>query len=72
VQAKERGNVEHKQIVTHNLGDGVWTIPEWLKLPMGPCKEFFLQVKPKFVAHLKLKWHLMLIMELLVLGIGLL
>ena len=29
-------------------------------------------MQPKFVAHLKLMWHLMLIMPLLVLGIGLL
>jgi hypothetical protein len=72
VQAKERGNVERKSIVTHNLGDSVWTIPEWAKLPMGPCKAFFLQVQPNFITHLKLMWHSMLIMALIVLGIGLL
>jgi hypothetical protein len=72
VQAKERENVELKSIPTHNLGDGVQTITEWAKLPMGPCKAFFLQVQPNFVAHLKLMWHPMLIMVLLVLGIRLL
>jgi hypothetical protein len=72
VQAKERGNVELKIIVTHNLGDGVRPIMEWEKLPMGPCKAFFLQVQPNFVSHLKLMWHPMLIMALLVLGIRLL
>jgi hypothetical protein len=72
VQAKERGNVELKRIVTHILGDGVWPITEWVKLPMRPCKAFFLQVKPNFVTHLKLMWHPMLIMALLVLGIRLL
>jgi hypothetical protein len=72
VQAKERGNVELKTIVTHNLGDGVQPIKEWLKLSMGPCKAFFLQVQPNFVSHLKLMWHPMLIMALLVLGIRLL
>jgi hypothetical protein len=30
---------------------------EWAKLPMGSCKEFFLQVQPNFVAHLKLMRH---------------
>jgi hypothetical protein len=29
VQAKEGGNVELKIIVSHNLGDGVWSITEW-------------------------------------------
>jgi hypothetical protein len=71
VQAKERGNVEIKIIVPHNLGDGVRLIMEWVKLPMGPCKAFFLQVQPNFVALLKLMWHLMLIMALIVLSIRL-
>jgi hypothetical protein len=70
VQAKERGNVELKIIVTHNLGDGVSSIMEWEKLSVGTCKAFFLQVQPNFVSHLKLMWHLMLIMAFLVLGIG--
>jgi hypothetical protein len=39
---------------------------------MGPCKEFFLQVQPNFVSHLKLLWHLVLIMALIVPGIRLL
>ena len=72
MQTKEGGNVELKSIVTHNLGDGVQPITEWGKLPMGPCKAFLLQVKPNFVTHLKLMWHPVLIMALLVLGIGLL
>jgi hypothetical protein len=54
MQAKERGNVELKIIITHNLGDGVRSIAEWMKLLMGPCKEFLLQVQPDFVSHLKL------------------
>jgi hypothetical protein len=72
VQAKEGGNVELKIIVTHNLGDGVRSIAEWMKLLMGSCKAFFLQVQPNFISHLKLVWHPVLIMALLVLGIGLL
>jgi hypothetical protein len=72
VQAKEGGNVELKIIVTHNLGDGIRSIAEWMKLLMGSCKAFFLQVQPNFISHLKLVWHPMLIMALLVLGIGLL
>ena len=39
---------------------------------MGSCKVFFLQVQPNFVAHLKLMWHLTLIIAFLVLVIGLL
>jgi len=39
---------------------------------MGHCKMFFLQMQPNFVAHLKLMWHVMLIMVLLVLDIRLL
>jgi hypothetical protein len=67
VQAKERRNVELERIITHILGDGVWTIKEWLKLPMGSSKAFFLQMQPNFVSHLKLIWHLVLIMALLLL-----
>ena len=69
---KERGNVELKSIVTHNLSDGVRPITEWEKLPMGPCKAFFMKVQPNFVSRLKLVWHPVLIMALLVLGIELL
>jgi hypothetical protein len=72
MHTKEGGNVELKRIVTQNLGDGVRPITEWVKLPMGPCKVFFLQMQPKFFTHLKLMWHLMLIMVLLVLIIRLL
>jgi hypothetical protein len=72
MQSKEGGNVELKRIITHNLGDGVRSITEWKKLSMGPHKAFLLQVQPNFISHLKLVWHLMLIMALLVLGIGLL
>jgi hypothetical protein len=70
VQAKERGNVELKIIFSHNLGDVVRSIAEWKNIPVGICKVFFLQAKPNFVSHLKLVWHLVLIMVLLVLGIG--
>jgi hypothetical protein len=70
VQAKEGGNVELKIIVSHNLGDAVRSITEWKNLSMGPCKAFFLQVQTNFVSHLKLVWHPMLIMALLVLGNG--
>jgi hypothetical protein len=72
MQTKEGGNVELKIIVTHSLGDGVGPITEWLKLPMGTYKAFFLQMQPNFVSQLKLMWHPMLIMALLVLGIRLL
>jgi hypothetical protein len=72
VKEKERGNVELKRIVTHSLGDGVRPIMEWKKLLMGPYKAFFLQVQPNFVSHLKLMWHPMLIITLLILGIRLL
>jgi hypothetical protein len=72
VQAKERRNVELKIIMPHGLGDSVWTITEWVKLSMGSCKSFFLQLQPNFVAHLELMWHPMLIMVLFVLVIGLL
>jgi hypothetical protein len=54
MQAKERGNVELKIIVTHRLGDGVWPITEWKKLLMGPYNAFFLQAKPKIFTHMKL------------------
>jgi hypothetical protein len=70
VQAKERRNVDLEIFITHNLGDGVQPITKWEKLPMGSCKAFFLQVQPKFVAHLKLMWHPVLIMAMLVLIIG--
>ena len=72
MQAKERGNVELKIIFTHRLGDGVQPITKWEKLLMGSCKVLFLQVQPNFVINLKLMWHLVLIMALLVLVIELL
>jgi hypothetical protein len=69
LQAKERRNVELKIIIPHGIGDGVPPITEWVKLLMGSCKAFFLQVQPNFFAHPKLMWHPMLIMALLVLVI---
>jgi hypothetical protein len=72
VQAKEMGNVELKSIITHRLGDGVWPITEWVKLLIGFGKVLFLQIQPNFVAHLKLMWHPVLSMALLVVVIGLL
>jgi hypothetical protein len=69
VKAKEWGKVKLKRIVTHNLGDGVGAIMEGMKLLTRSCKAFFLQLQPNFVSHLKLVWHSMLIMALLVLSI---
>ena len=63
------GNAKLKRIVSHNLGNCVRTISEWSELSMGFGKGFFLQMQPNFVDHLKLVWHTMLIMSLLVLGI---
>ena len=70
MQTKEWWNTEIKDIVPYNLSDGEWPILERVNLLMGPCKAFFLQIQPNFVAHLKLMWHPMLIMALLVLSIG--
>ena len=72
MQTKEGGNVKLKIVFTQSISDGVQTIMEWAKLPIGPCMAFFLQMQPKFFAHLKLMWHLMLIMVFSVLGIRLL
>ena len=69
VQAKEWGNAELKCIVSHNLSNGVRTILEWSQFPVGSSKAFLLQMQPDFIAYLKLVWHPMLIMSLLVLGI---
>lgn len=69
VQTKEWGNVELKCIVSHSLGNGVRTISEWFEFPISSAKAFLLQIKPDFVTHMKLVWHPMLIMSLLVLGI---
>jgi hypothetical protein len=51
--------------------DDVQPITKWEKLLMGSCKALVLQVQSNFVAHLKLMWHLVLIMALLVLVIEL-
>jgi hypothetical protein len=72
MHAKEGWNVWIKSIVTHNFGDGVSSIVEWSKLPMGFCKACFPKVQPIFISHQKLVWHPVLIMALLVLGIGIL
>jgi hypothetical protein len=71
VQEKKGEKVDINKIVNHNLGDGVRSIMEWKNLIMRPCKVFFMQVKTNFVDHLKLVWHLVFIMEFLVLGIRL-
>jgi hypothetical protein len=70
MKSKEGRNVDLKIIITHNIGDGVSSIIEWMKLPMSTRKVFFLQVQPKFISHLKCVWHPVLIMALVVLGIG--
>jgi hypothetical protein len=72
VQSKEGGNVELKRTITRSLGDGVRSIAKWTKLLLGSCKAFFLQIHSNFISHLKLVWHLVLIMALLVLGVRLL
>jgi hypothetical protein len=72
MKSKEWGNVELKRIITHNLGDGVRSIVEWMKLLMVPHKAFLMQVQPNFISHLKIVWNSVLIMAPLVLGIGLL
>ena len=72
MQSKERRNVELKRIIPHGLGDSVRSITEWENIPMDSYKAFFLQVQPKFVAHLKLMRHPMFIMALFVLVIRLL
>ena len=69
MHTKEWGNAELKCIVSHSLGNGVRTISEWYEFSIGSDKAFLLQMQPDFVARLKLVWHLMLIMSLLVLGI---
>lgn len=69
MQAKEWGNPKLKFIVTHNLGNGVRTISEWFEFTVGSDKTFLLQMLLDFAAHLKLVWHPMLIISLLVLGI---
>ena len=69
VQAKEWWNYLAQRIIAHNLGNGVRTILEWFEFLMDSCKAFFLQMKPDLFAHLKLMWHPMLIMYLLLLGI---
>jgi hypothetical protein len=70
VQYKEGWSVELKIITTHNLGDSVRPIVKWVEIPMGPCKELFLQMEPHPVSHLKLVQYPMLIMAFLVLSIG--
>jgi len=69
VQAKEWENAELKCIVSHSLGNGVRTISEYSEFMISSGKAFLLQMQPNFVAYLKLVWHPMLIMLLLVLGI---
>ena len=55
-------------IVIHNLGDGVRSITQWLKLLMDPCKVFLFK-KPSLVPQLNIMWNLVLIMAFLALSI---
>ena len=59
-----RNVMEWGVVVEHNR-----TISEWFEFPIGSSKVFLLQMQLDFVAHLKIVWHSMLIMPLLVLGI---
>jgi hypothetical protein len=70
MQTKEGWSVVLKIIATHNLGNSVRPITKWLKLPMGPGEILILQMKPDFVANLKLVLYHVFIMALLVLSIG--
>ena len=69
MHAKEWGNAELKCIISHSLGNAVRTISEWSEFLIGSGKVFLLQMQLDFVTHLKLVWHPMLIMSLLVIGI---
>jgi hypothetical protein len=69
VQSKEGWSVELKIIATHSLGDSVRTIENWEEFLMGSCKTLFLQMYLDLVSNLKLVWHPVLIMALLVLSI---
>ena len=44
VQTKEWWDVELEGIFTDNLGDGVWSILERVKLAVGSCKVLILQM----------------------------
>jgi hypothetical protein len=44
MQTKEGWSVELKIIATHNLGNSVWPITKWSKLPMGPSEMLLLQM----------------------------
>jgi hypothetical protein len=41
VHAKERWSTQFKIILTHSLSDGVRSMLEWYKLPMGTCEMTF-------------------------------
>jgi hypothetical protein len=70
VQTKEWWNAELKGIVLYSLSEGVRPISERTKFAVGSNEALLLQMQPHFVAHLKVVWHPMLIMSLLVLSIG--
>ena len=61
---------ELKNIISHNLGNKVRPISKMSRLSMAFGKVFFLQMKPSFVAHLKLVCHAILVVSLCVLSIG--
>jgi hypothetical protein len=70
VQTKEWWNAKLKGIFPYSLGEGVRPISERTKLAVGSSEVLLLQMQPHFIAHLKVVWHPMLIMSLLVLSIG--
>ena len=59
-----------KGIITDFLSDGVQPRSKWAQLATGSCGPLFLQMQPNLITHMKLVWHSMLVMLLLVLGIG--
>ena len=61
---------ELKDISPYSLGEGVQPISKQTKLAVGSSEALLLKMRPHFVAHLEVVWHLMLIMLLLVLSIG--
>ena len=62
--------IETKGIVSNLLQDGEWTIPDWLQLLPFSLHPVLADMKPHFVAHLKLMVDSVFVMSSLVTGLA--
>lgn len=63
--------IQPKGIITHLFQNLEWTISNWFQIFTFLLESFLANVKPKFISHLEIVIHMMLIMSCIVLRLTL-